>query len=302
MVYANEAKIDLLGVPPASDRGARRGQRAGRVAMAEGVRARAAVDVGVGVTGIAGPGGGTPEKPVGTVAIAAVTADGDRRADVPVSRRAGAGEVPGVAGGARHGAPHACVSPPLTRRWAGMRLFVGIEISPAVVAATIELIDELRAAQRDAGAASPDHLGDGRAPPHHRSLHRTCRRRASGRHSALCSAPPLALRSLRSDDCAAWARFLRKGLRESSGPGSLRPRAARGDRSHGQRTTGAGRGAAGRAAVQTRTSTLGARARCRGASVGPVRWQPSRDRCRDHISGRDYTVRESTVADTEERR
>ena len=72
VVSANEAKVDLLGVPSELIETHGAVSEPVAVAMADGVRVRAAIDVGVGVTGIAGPGGGTAEKPVGTVAIAAV--------------------------------------------------------------------------------------------------------------------------------------------------------------------------------------------------------------------------------------
>jgi nicotinamide-nucleotide amidase len=70
VAYSNEAKVELLGVPQALlvEHGAVSEPVA--VAMAQGIRARAPVEVGVGVTGIAGPAGGTPDKPVGTVAVA----------------------------------------------------------------------------------------------------------------------------------------------------------------------------------------------------------------------------------------
>ena len=81
VAYSNEAKTALLGVP--AELIARHGAVSDEVAraMAEGVRARGQVDVGVGVTGIAGPGGGSAEKPVGMVVIA-VAAPGETRARV----------------------------------------------------------------------------------------------------------------------------------------------------------------------------------------------------------------------------
>jgi nicotinamide-nucleotide amidase len=67
--YSNSAKEQLLDVPAAvlADHGAVSAEVA--VALAEGARARFGADVGVGITGVAGPGGGTPEKPVGTVHV-----------------------------------------------------------------------------------------------------------------------------------------------------------------------------------------------------------------------------------------
>jgi nicotinamide-nucleotide amidase len=68
--YSNRSKTELADVPPAlmEEHGAV-SEPVAR-AMAEGIRRRAGTNIGVGITGIAGPGGGTPAKPVGTVAIA----------------------------------------------------------------------------------------------------------------------------------------------------------------------------------------------------------------------------------------
>ena len=68
--YSNEAKSALLGIDPAliRDKGAVSEEVARE--MAERVRNRFSTDLGIGVTGIAGPGGGTAEKPVGLVYIA----------------------------------------------------------------------------------------------------------------------------------------------------------------------------------------------------------------------------------------
>ena len=76
VTYDNRAKAEVLGVPAALL------ERVGAVseevarAMAEGARDRAGVDLTVAVTGLAGPGGSTPTKPVGLVHMAVARTEG----------------------------------------------------------------------------------------------------------------------------------------------------------------------------------------------------------------------------------
>ncbi len=74
--YSNEAKAELLGVEPAliDTHGAVSEPVA--EAMAQGALLRFGADTGVAITGIAGPGGGTPEKPVGTVCFTVALKEG----------------------------------------------------------------------------------------------------------------------------------------------------------------------------------------------------------------------------------
>jgi len=70
VTYSNQSKIDLAGIPPLMLE--MQGAVSEEVArgLAESVREKVGTTLGVGITGIAGPGGGSPEKPVGTVHIA----------------------------------------------------------------------------------------------------------------------------------------------------------------------------------------------------------------------------------------
>ncbi len=76
VTYANQAKTDLLGVPANLIAAVGAVSQAVAARMAEGARARAGADIAVAVTGIAGPGGGSAEKPVGTVWFAVSLPEG----------------------------------------------------------------------------------------------------------------------------------------------------------------------------------------------------------------------------------
>jgi nicotinamide-nucleotide amidase len=75
--YSNRAKTELAGVPAALIQSNGAVSEPVAIAMAAGIRLRAGVDVGIGTTGIAGPGGGTDAKPVGTVALAVAVPGGE---------------------------------------------------------------------------------------------------------------------------------------------------------------------------------------------------------------------------------
>jgi len=84
--YHDRAKTSLLGVPPEliEAHGAVSAEVA--EALADGARRAFGADVGIGLTGIAGPGGATADKPVGTVELALVAPSGRRRRTVRVPR------------------------------------------------------------------------------------------------------------------------------------------------------------------------------------------------------------------------
>ncbi|WP_454746029.1 CinA family protein [Ciceribacter selenitireducens] len=71
VTYSNQAKIDLLGVQPETLERHGAVSRQTALEMVEGALSRSGCDVAVAVTGIAGPSGGTDEKPVGLVHLAA---------------------------------------------------------------------------------------------------------------------------------------------------------------------------------------------------------------------------------------
>ncbi|MDQ0504301.1 CinA family protein [Xanthobacter agilis] len=79
VTYSNAAKMAMLGVPEATlaAHGAVSAETAR--AMAEGARAAAGVSAAVSITGVAGPGGGSTEKPVGLVHFACARPDGATR-------------------------------------------------------------------------------------------------------------------------------------------------------------------------------------------------------------------------------
>jgi nicotinamide-nucleotide amidase len=87
--YSNEVKIGIVGVPASVIDAVGAVSVEVAQALADGARERLGASIGVGITGIAGPGGGTPEKPVGTVCFSVSADDGrslTRRSRLPGNR------------------------------------------------------------------------------------------------------------------------------------------------------------------------------------------------------------------------
>jgi nicotinamide-nucleotide amidase len=84
IVYSNEAKVALAGVDPEQIERFGAVSNEVAIALAKGAMERLDADVGVGITGIAGPDGGSEEKPVGTVCFSVTLRDG---ADITLTAR-----------------------------------------------------------------------------------------------------------------------------------------------------------------------------------------------------------------------
>lgn len=78
VTYANEAKVRLLGVDPQTLRDEGAVSESTAIQMAEGLRSRTGAAIAISTTGIAGPDGGTADKPVGLVYLACATKAGTR--------------------------------------------------------------------------------------------------------------------------------------------------------------------------------------------------------------------------------
>lgn len=84
VTYSNEAKIELLNVKPATIQSFGAVSEETAREMAEGALARSAANLSIAITGIAGPEGGTTDKPVGTVWIAYASAQFPTQAQMDI--------------------------------------------------------------------------------------------------------------------------------------------------------------------------------------------------------------------------
>lgn len=85
VAYANRLKVDLLGVDPEMLAAHGAVSRLAVEAMAQGARQRLGADVALAISGVAGPDGGTPVNPVGSVWLAWATREQSRSQHVPLA-------------------------------------------------------------------------------------------------------------------------------------------------------------------------------------------------------------------------